>query len=96
LFNVATGNYTNNDVRALQTTPLIGNLYGFSAVLNSMKHDRKKPKSEEPTEQLTAPELALQALKEYEKRPESVEPTKQRTAAELALQALKDYENRPY
>ena len=56
LFNVATGNYTNNDVRALQTTPLIGNLYGFSAALNAMKHDRKKPKSEEPTEQPTVPE----------------------------------------
>ncbi|MFN8995860.1 MAG: hypothetical protein ACK5X3_19660, partial [Pseudomonadota bacterium] len=67
LFNVATGDYTNNDVRALQTTPLIGNLYGFSAALNAMKHDRKKPEPDEPTEQLTEPELALQALKEYEK-----------------------------
>jgi hypothetical protein len=69
LLNVATGDYTNNDVRALQTTPLIGNLYGFSAALNAMKHDKKKPESEEPTEQLTAPELALQASKEYENRP---------------------------
>ena len=37
VINTVTGNMTNNDVRALQTTPLIGNAYGIGAILNSMK-----------------------------------------------------------
>lgn len=36
--NVLTGDYTNNDVRALQTTPIIGNLYGFTYMFNAMKN----------------------------------------------------------
>jgi hypothetical protein len=36
--HIVTGHQTNNDIRALQTTPLIGNAYGISAILNSMKN----------------------------------------------------------
>jgi len=34
---VATGDYKNQDVYALQATPIIGNLYGFSYMFNKMK-----------------------------------------------------------
>ena len=35
--NIATGNLTNNDIRAIQTTPILGNAYGITAILNAMK-----------------------------------------------------------
>jgi hypothetical protein len=31
------GNLSNNDIRALQTTPIIGNAYGFTAMFNALK-----------------------------------------------------------
>lgn len=34
---VATGNWRNEDIYALQSTPIIGNLYGFSFMFNEMK-----------------------------------------------------------
>ncbi|QPC44929.1 hypothetical protein HW532_20850 [Kaustia mangrovi] len=37
LLDVATGSYTNSDIRALQATPIIGNAYGFTAIFNAMK-----------------------------------------------------------
>jgi hypothetical protein len=36
--HIVSGDYSNNDVRALQATPLIGNAYGFTYMLNAMKH----------------------------------------------------------
>lgn len=35
--HTATGNLSNNDVRALQATPIIGKAYGITAILNSLK-----------------------------------------------------------
>ncbi|MGX9389620.1 hypothetical protein ACWX0O_01720 [Nitrobacteraceae bacterium UC4449_H16] len=36
--HAVTGNLSNNDVRALQATPIIGNAYGFTAMFNAMKN----------------------------------------------------------
>ena len=35
--DLATGNHTNSDIRALQSLPIIGNAYGFTYMFNSMK-----------------------------------------------------------
>lgn len=35
--STATGNMTNDDIRTLQTLPLVGNAYGFTLMFNSMK-----------------------------------------------------------
>jgi hypothetical protein len=40
------GEYSNNDVRALQSTPIIGNAYGFTALFNSLKHTPKSRSKE--------------------------------------------------
>ncbi|KJC51082.1 hypothetical protein UP09_03280 [Bradyrhizobium sp. LTSP885] len=32
-----TGKFSNNDIRALQATPIIGNAYGFTAIFNALK-----------------------------------------------------------
>lgn len=46
--------FSNGDIRALQATPIVGNLYGFSFMLNAMKSDNvsrkkaKEPAQEEP------------------------------------------------
>ncbi len=36
IFGLATGNYDKNDVRALQTMPLVGNLPGVGSIWNAM------------------------------------------------------------
>lgn len=41
---VATGNYRNEDIQALQATPIIGNLYGFSYMFNAMKDNGNRAK----------------------------------------------------
>lgn len=38
---LVTGKYKNEDISALQATPIIGNLYGFSYIFNKMKQDLK-------------------------------------------------------
>lgn len=35
--HLATGEYTKSDINAIQATPLIGNLYGFSYIFNQLK-----------------------------------------------------------
>ena len=45
-FDMLRGKADNQDIYALQATPIIGNAYGFSYIFNAMKHDKKEPKEE--------------------------------------------------
>ena len=51
--HVLSGDYNNGDINSIQATPLIGNLYGFSYLFNSMK---KHGETEEPKTQEELPD----------------------------------------
>lgn len=63
--HIATGNMSNNDIRALQTTPLIGNAYGISAILNSMKIDHSKRKTVTPEPDVQDQNAQMPKVTEY-------------------------------
>lgn len=47
IFDVATGGWDKKDVNALQSLPIIGNLYGFTWMFNRMKHSVDEEKAED-------------------------------------------------
>lgn len=57
IFNVVTGNYDKQDVNALQSLPIIGNLYGFTWMFNRMKASVDERREEEKREAREAAKL---------------------------------------
>ena len=49
--SLLTGNYNKQDITSMQSTPIVGNLYGFSAMFNSMKKDLTRKRQKERREQ---------------------------------------------